>query len=79
VNESTELKVKTLMARVMRIDIEKITAYSSTDTIATWDSLNHMKLVLALEEEFEISFDDTQIEHMTSFAKVISLISQLQC
>jgi acyl carrier protein len=78
VNESTELKVKTILARVMRIDVSTITADSSTDTVITWDSLNHMKLVLALEEEFEIAFDATQIEHMTSFAKVISLVGQLQ-
>jgi acyl carrier protein len=78
VNKSTELKVKTIMARVMRIDIAKIADNSSTDTIDTWDSLNHMKLVLALEEEFEIAFDDAQIEHMITFAKVISLISQLK-
>ena len=77
-NESTELKVKTIMARVMRIDIAKIAANSSTDTIDTWDSLTHMKLVLALEEEFEIAFEVTQIEQMITFAKVISLVRQLQ-
>jgi acyl carrier protein len=76
-NESTELKVKTLLARVMRLDVATITVDSSTDTIATWDSLNHIKLVLALEEEFQIVFDVSQIERMTSFGKVISLVGQL--
>ena len=77
-NESTELKLKVLLARVMRVDVATITSDASTDTIATWDSLNHMKLVLALEEEFDVAFDESQIEHMTSFAKVIALVDQLQ-
>lgn len=77
-NESTEMKLKVLLARVMRVDIATISADASTGTIATWDSLSHMKLVLALEEEFDVAFDESQIEHMTSFAKVIELVDQLQ-
>jgi acyl carrier protein len=37
---------------------------SSPDSIESWDSLNHMKLVLALEEEFNVTFTDDQIVDM---------------
>jgi acyl carrier protein len=78
VNDSTVLQLKVLFARVMRIDVGIITADSSTDTMATWNSLNHMKLVLALEEEFFLAFDESQIEYMTTFAKVKELVEQMK-
>jgi acyl carrier protein len=78
VDDVIELKLKVLLARIMHVDVAAITASSSSETIVTWDSLNHMKLVLALEEEFHLVFDENQIENMTSFAKVIELIRQLK-
>ena len=73
-----ELKLKVLLARIMKVDVATITANSSSETIVTWDSLNHMKLVLALEEEFQLVFDEIQIENMTTFAKVVELIGHLK-
>jgi len=78
VNELNELKVKVLLAKIMRVDVSTITANSSTNTVATWDSLNHMKLVLALEEEFDVAFDETQIEQMSEFVNIVALIGQLK-
>jgi acyl carrier protein len=75
-SETIEQKLKPLLARVMRVDAGAITAEASTDTIATWDSLNHMKLILALEEEFDIALDEGQIEQMTSVPKIIAVIGQ---
>ena len=77
-NDPTEFKLKVLLARVMRVDVATITTTSSTETIATWDSLNHMKLVLVMEEEFNLTFDESQIERMTSFDKVIEIVGQLK-
>ena len=40
------------------------------ETVILWDSLNHLRLITALEEEFGITFTMEQIEKMTSFGKV---------
>ncbi len=77
-SEQIEQRVKTLLAKVMRVDVATVTAGASTDSMATWDSLNHIKLVLALEEEFDLAFDESQIEKMTSVAKIVSVIAQLR-
>lgn len=77
-SEQIEQRVKTLLAKVMRVDVATVTADASTDSMVAWDSLNHIKLVLALEEEFDLAFDESQIEKMTSVAKVVSVIAQLR-
>lgn len=49
------------MADVLAVPAEEINDASSPDTVESWDSLNHLNLVMAIEEEFKVSLtpDDT--------------------
>jgi acyl carrier protein len=77
-NEALNTKLKEIIARVMRVDITEITEQCSTNTIAEWDSLGHMRLVLALEEEFNLTLNESQIMQIISFIKVRDLVENLQ-
>jgi acyl carrier protein len=46
---------------------------TSQDTLEAWDSLNHMKLIVALEEEFGVHFEEDEILDMKNF-KLVRLI-----
>lgn len=59
------------MADILSLDPMRIDDSTSTDTVERWDSANHISLVLALEEEFGISFDVTEIESMISFPDIV--------
>lgn len=77
-NELLNMKLKELIARVMRVDIVLVTEECSTDTIAEWDSLGHMRLILALEEEFNLTLNERQIMQIISFVKVRDLVESMQ-
>ena len=62
-----ENRIKKVMSNVFNINIDLINNESSSDNIEKWDSLNHMNLIVALEEEFEIEFDDNDIETLLNF------------
>jgi len=68
----TEERVFEIMGRVLGLPRESINADSSPDTLAGWDSLAHMNLVLALEEELGVQFTEAQIVEMLN-AKLIVL------
>ena len=51
-------RIKNVMSLVFELPIKDISKNSSPETIETWDSLKHMNLVIALEEEFKIEFSD---------------------
>ena len=68
-----EDKIKNVMAAVFDISVDKITDKSSPDNVKSWDSLKHMNLILALEEEFSIEFSDDEIIELMNF-KLINLI-----
>jgi len=70
-------KVKEVMAAVLEVDPSTISDDASMDSISSWNSLRQMSLVLALEEEFGVSFPDEDAANATSF-RLLSLVLQEQ-
>jgi acyl carrier protein len=60
-------KIKEVMATVFEVEPADINDSSSPDTIAKWDSLHHMNLIVALEEEFNVSFKEEDISNMLNY------------
>ena len=69
-----EERIKNVMSAVFEIPVNKIKGNASPDTIESWDSLKHMNLVIALEEEFEIEFINDEINEMMNFALIKSVL-----
>jgi acyl carrier protein len=67
------MKIKEVMSAVFEIPLESISDDSSYDNIENWDSLRHLNLILALEEEFEVSIPDEEVGNLINY-KLIELI-----
>ncbi len=62
-----EEKIKNVMASVFEVKASEINEASSPDSIINWDSLRHMNLIVALEEEFEVVFNEDDISNMLNY------------
>jgi len=71
-----EEKLKNVMANVFSIEVSEIEALSSPDTIVQWDSIGHLNLITAIEEEFNIFFDEDQIIQMLNFQLVVEITKE---
>lgn len=69
-------KIKSIMSAVFDIDKDTIGDDASTTNLENWDSINHMNLVLAIEEEFNIVFDDEEIVQIISLKSIESTLSK---
>lgn len=69
-------RVFEVMSRVFGVPLEQINEESSPDYIESWDSLKHMNLVLALEEEFNIQFTDEQIAELMSGELILNALRE---
>ena len=69
-----ENRIKKIMSVVFEVPDKEINDKSSPETIETWDSLKHMNLVVALEEEFDIEFNDEEILMLDSFINIKKLL-----
>ena len=68
-------RVLGIVSQVMGVPVERLNEQSSPDTVESWDSLNHMNLVLALEEEFGVQFSDDQIVGLLSVEAMIAALA----
>jgi acyl carrier protein len=69
-------RVQALMADILQTSPAQITLHSSPDTLETWDSVNHLNLVLAIEQEFKVRFTPEEIEQLASAERITGLLQR---
>jgi acyl carrier protein len=75
---STFEQVRNVASDIFGIPADKITAESSPETIENWDSMQHLNLVLAIEEKFGVQLEPEDIEKMKNIGAVAALVEKLQ-
>ncbi len=70
-------KIKQVMSAVFEVPLESINENSSTDNLENWDSLRHLNLILALEEEFGVSIPDEEVGNLVNFKLIELTINEL--
>jgi acyl carrier protein len=73
-NPATLSRVQGIVADLFSMPVAEITLETSSDTINSWDSLQHLNLMLALEQEFEVQFGPEEIEKSTSVQSIVGLL-----
>ena len=71
-------RIRTIMAEALRLPADRIGADAAIGTVPNWDSTAHMRMMIALEDEFGIELDESRMVEMTSFAKIRDTIEELQ-
>ena len=69
-----EEKLKNIMSNVFQVEINEISTDTSPTSLSQWDSMNHLNLVISIEEEFNLNLDDKQIVEMVDFNSILELI-----
>lgn len=65
-----------VLASVLKVPKQRITADASQLTIAEWDSVAHMRVILAIESEFDVSFDPDDIAGLTSLPAIQAFLAR---
>ncbi|HEY1952399.1 MAG TPA: acyl carrier protein [Gemmatimonadaceae bacterium] len=73
---AAEHKLKQVMGDVFAVTPDSIDDSASVDTVEKWDSLNHLTLVLALEEAFNVSFTEEQIVEMLNYPLLKAVLEE---
>ncbi len=76
-NDNNEQRLKQVIADVFGIPADAINDSSSLETVERWDSTGHLNLVLALEEQFDVRFDDGQMSEITSYPRIKDALEHL--
>jgi acyl carrier protein len=71
------LKIKKVMSAVFEIPAESISDDASSDNVENWDSLRHLNLILALEEEFGVAIPDEEVGNLVNYKLIELVINEL--
>lgn len=59
---------------VMDVDPAGLTEASNGDSVEEWDSLSHVRLMVAVERKFGLRFSNGDIESITSLGGILDLV-----
>jgi acyl carrier protein len=69
-----EERVFAVLSSVLQVPRESLSQDTSRATLEEWDSLKHMYVVLALEEEFQVEFSEDEIASLGSVSSLVEAI-----
>jgi acyl carrier protein len=69
-------RVRGIAADILQVPLAEVGPDSSPESIATWDSVHHLNLVLALEQEFNLQFEPEEIDQIGNVGQIVSLVSR---
>ena len=69
-------RARAALARVLKANPDAIADNASQTELAEWDSVRHMNVVLALENDFGIEFDDAELQTLTSLPLLVAAIEK---
>ncbi len=69
-------EVLKVISSIIGVPVETLSEKSSQETVAYWDSLKHMNLILSLEEEFKVAFSDKEIMKMRNVKSILETLKR---
>lgn len=67
-------QIRTLASDLFATPLDQISSSSSPETLETWDSVQHLNLVLAVEEKFHLQLSPEEIEEMKTVGDVVKVV-----
>jgi acyl carrier protein len=71
-------QIKEIIALILEINPSQINDDSTSQEIPNWDSLNHMNIIFAIEEKFEVTFEDDELMNLTSISRIEQAIENFK-
>jgi acyl carrier protein len=68
--------VMTVIGAVLKVPAASLNERSSPDDVDGWDSLQHLQIILALEEEFGVRFQPDEIDYLQTAGALITAVSE---
>ena len=71
----TQDDVTQIISKVLGVEQSVLRADSSANDLEQWDSIRHLHLIFALEERFDVEFDEQEIGELTSLRMILDSLN----
>jgi len=69
-------RVMKIASKELEIPVEQVFPELSINTVESWDSLGHLNLILAIEEEFDVKFLTEEIPKLNSIKIITEAVKE---
>jgi len=73
---SIKQEITGIFEDVMDVDDVTLADDTTANDIEEWDSLSHIRLIIALERHFGIKFTNAEIESLKKFGDLVALVQR---
>jgi acyl carrier protein len=67
--------IQEVMGDVFDVDNLSVTPETTAADVEEWDSLSHIRLVVAIEKRFKIAFKNAEIGNLKNVGDLVSLVN----
>lgn len=68
--------LRKIMIDVFDLDDLQLSTQTTADDVEDWDSLSHIRLIVAVERQFKIKFQNSEIESLTNVGELVQVIAR---
>lgn len=69
-------KVNEILATTLKVSLDDAAKNLTMDDVSNWDSLTHMNLIVAIEDELGIELSGDDIAEMTTFEAIRTILAK---
>ena len=69
-------EISNIISKTLNIKVNDLNLNSGKNNILKWDSLNQVKIILAIEENYKIKFGTDNFEDLNNIKKIVEVVSE---
>ena len=75
-NEAAFLRIRSIAADVLGVKAASLSPESGPENIESWDSVQHLSLILALEQQYDLQFEPEEVEGMKTLGAIADVVGR---
>lgn len=75
IGDAEELSLKQVLAEIFELDPSTIDGTTSIDNVELWDSLQHISMIVSVEQEFGVRFSEEEMAELLSYERLRSALA----
>ncbi len=68
-------EISNIISKTLNIKVNDLNLNSGKNNILKWDSLNQVKIILAIEEKYKIKFGTDNFEDLNNIKKIVEVVA----
>ena len=76
IGAAEEVRLKQIFAELFELDPSTIDGTTSVDNVERWDSLQHISMIVSVEQEFGVRFSEEEMAELLNYERVRATLAR---